>query len=419
VQILISIIILLLAETFGLWFVNEKLTIPFTRLSAANWVYQFSLVSFVMSLMVTPFSACIIAHENMSAFAKISIFDAFAKLGIALLISVTAADRLIMYGALMLLAIIIIDSVYFCYCFNNYEECRYRFVLDKTLLKQMFSFAGWNFIGSTASILRDQGGNIVINMFCGPAINAARGVALQVSSAVGALVGNFTTALNPQIIKTYAANNLEEHRRLICIGSRLSFYLLLLASLPVLFNTEYILGVWLKDVPAHTTLFVQLMIVCSHSEVLSMTLVTSQLATGKIRNYQIIVGLINALNLPFSYFALRNGMIPETVIIIAIIFSQICLLARLIMIRNLIGMSPSYYLRHVYLNVCMVGIGAVLFPYAISYLYDCTFSYFMISTSSCLLSAGVFIFFVGMSRSERCFIIERVRTKTSFIHLHD
>lgn len=417
VQIIISLIVLLLAETIGLWFLNEKLVIPEARLNAANWIYQFSVFSFIVHLLVVPFSANVIAHEKMSTFAYISIIDSLAKLLIAIIISVSSNDRLVFYGILLLVATTSTQSLYIIYCYRHYPECKYRLGLNKLLLKNIFSFAGWNFIGSISSILRDQGGNVLLNLFCGPTINAARGVALQVSGAVSGLVGNFTTALNPQITKTYAANELKEMRRLLYLGARFSFYVMLISSIPIIFNTKYLLDLWLKDVPPHTALFVQLVLVFALSETLSMALITAQLATGKIKKYQIVVGGLNMLNLPFAYVALKIGLIPESVVIVSILFSQVCYFARIIMLKEMIGLDLKDYLTRVYLNLAIVTTVSVIIN-GIVYLtilssINNPFMHFVISVITCIVLTGFCVFFMGMNHYERG-VLKR-KTK-EFIH---
>lgn len=345
IQIGLAVLIILLAEAIGVWFLNIKMNIPDARIVAANWVFQFSILTFAINLISVPYNASIIAHERMSAFAYISILEAIGKLAIAFLIVVSPMDKLIFYAILMCAVALIVRFAYGIYCKRNFEECTYHFIFDKDLLKRMFGFAGWNFIGATSAVLRDQGGNVVINLFCGPAVNAARGIAFQVNNAVSGFVTNFMTALNPQITKSYAAGDRDYMMTLIYQGARLSFYMLLLLSLPVLINTHYILELWLKTVPEHAVLFVQLVLVFAMSESISHPLITAMLATGKIRNYQLVVGGLQMMNLPVSYILLRIGMFPEVVIVVAIVISQCCLAARLLMLRGMIGLSVKKYLK--------------------------------------------------------------------------
>lgn len=244
IQYIIVGVVFILAETIGLWFLNYKLVIPAERLIAANWIYQFSTLSFCLDLLVIPYTAAIIAHEKMSAFAYISILTAVGKLIVAWTILISPIDRLIWFGALILVNSTIIRSIYIYYCKKHFEECNCKFQFDITVWKEMFGFAGWNFIGTIAAILRDQGGNILINLFAGPTVNAARSIANQVNSAVSGFADNFQTALKPQIIKSYASKDLDYMHKLVFQGARLSYYILLILAVPILCNTHYILQLW-------------------------------------------------------------------------------------------------------------------------------------------------------------------------------
>lgn len=391
IQIGLAVLIILLAEAVGVWFLNVKMNIPDARMVAANWVFQFSILTFAINLISVPYNASIIAHERMSAFAYISILEAIGKLAIAFLIVISPMDKLIFYAILMCAVALVVRFAYGAYCKKHFEECTYHFIFDKDLLKRMFGFAGWNFIGATSAVLRDQGGNVVINLFCGPAVNAARGIAFQVNTAISGFVTNFMTALNPQITKSYAAGDRDYMMTLIYQGARLSFYMLLLLSLPVLVNTHYILGLWLRIVPDHAVLFVQLVLVFAMSESISNPLITAMLATGKIRNYQLVVGGLQMMNLPVSYILLRMGMFPEIVIIVTIVISQCCLAARLLILREMIGLSIRKYLKNVYINVLSVTVTAAILPLLLTSVLKESFPDFILSSLVALACTGITI----------------------------
>ena len=362
IQIGLGIVIAFFAETIGIWFLNTQMNIPIERMTAANWVLQFSIITFIINLISVPYNAVIIAHEKMSAFAYISIFEAIGKLLIAYLITISPIDKLIFYAILMCGVAIAIRLLYGYYCKRHFDECRFHFIWNKQIFQQIFSFAGWNFIGASSAVLRDHGGNIIINLFCGPTVNAARGIAFQVNNAIQGFVSNFMTALNPQITKSYAAKNYTYMMTLIFQGARLSFYMLLLLSLPIIINTHYLLTLWLNTVPEHTVLFVRLVLIFAMSESISGPLITAMLATGNIRNYQIIVGGLQMLNLPTSYILLSLGAIPETVLIVAVLISQCCLMARLYMLKKMIKLKIKDYLKKVYFNIITVSIIAIILP---------------------------------------------------------
>ena len=408
IQIGLAVAIALLAELVGVWFLNVKMNIPESRMIAANWVFQLSLFTFAINLISVPYNATIIAHERMSAFAYISIIEALGKLAIAYFITVSPMDRLIFYALLMCAVALLVRLVYGYYCKRHFEECTYYFLWDKNLLERMFSFAGWNFIGASSAVLRDQGGNIVINLFCGPAVNAARGIAFQVNTAVHGFVTNFMTALNPQITKSYASGDREYMMTLIFQGARLSFYMLLMLSLPILVNTHYILVLWLKIVPEHTVAFVQLILLFGLSESISNPLITAMLATGKIRNYQLVVGGFQLMNLPVSYLFLRMGMFPEVVIVVAIVISQCCLAARLLMLRGMIGLSVQKYLKKVYANVLAVTFIASIYPYLLSDNMEETFLNFILLCLIAVVCTGIAIYYVGCNKTERQFVVNKI-----------
>ena len=415
IQILLSLIIVILIESVGVWFLNAKMTIPEARMTAANWVLQFSIVTFVINLISVPYNAAIIAHERMSAFAYISILEAVGKLAIAFLIMWSPIDKLIYYAILMCAVAVIVRFTYGHYCKKHFAECTYHFHWDKDILKQMFGFAGWNFIGAASAVLRDQGGNIVINLFYGPAVNAARGIAIQVNNAVTGFVTNFMTALNPQITKSYASGDSDYMMTLIFQGARLSFYMLLLLSLPILVNTHYILVIWLKLVPEHAVLFVQLILIFALSESISNPLITAMLATGKIRNYQLVVGGLQMMNLPISYTCLRFGCMPESVLIVAIVISQCCLAVRLYMLRGMIGLSSIKYLKNVYLNVIGVTLISVIVPVLLSYQLNESFFSFIILSLVAMASTVATELLIGCNKKERAFVIEKVKSIKSKI----
>ena len=414
IQFIIALIVIILAEPAGLWFIENEMTIDPSRIPAARWVLHFSLLAFVINLMSVPQMASITAHEKMSAYAYIGLLDGFLRLGVAFTISRSASDRLVLYSALMAAVVLVVRFCYGMYCRRNIPECRYRPVMDLPLIKEMFSFAGWNFIGVSAGVLRDQGGKILINIFTGPAVNAARGVAMQLNGAVQGFVTNFMTAVNPQITKSYASGDKEYMFYLMSKSSRMSYYLLFVLALPVLFNTEYILGLWLKDVPAHSGFFVQLLLVFILSESLSNPLITAQLATGRIRNYQLVVGGLQLLNIPVSYAFLKAGAVPEVTVMVAIAISQICLFARLYMLKGMIGLPVGKFLKNVYLNVIAATVCALVLPFvADGYIPD-TFTGFVASVFLCVASAGIAVWFCGFSPSERSGIMDLIKNKMRY-----
>lgn len=404
IHVVLSVVIFIIAELSGIWFLHNKMNIPGERMAAADWVFHCSLLTFVVNFISVPYNAIIIAYERMKAFAYISILDVILKLGVTVFLLLRLYDGLIVYAVLLFIEAVVIRIIYGIYCRKNFSECRYRFVYDVNSLKEMMAFAGWNFVGVTSGILRDQGINILLNLFFGPIVNAARAISVQVGTAINSFAGNFMNGLNPQIIKSYSIGDNNYMMSLVYRGTRFSYYLLLFFSLPILQETGTVLHVWLKSVPDHTILFVRLMLVFVLSESISQPLVTSMFATGKIRNYQIVVGGTQMLIFPVSYLALKLGASPETPLYITIFFSQVCLFLRLFMLRGMIGLRITDYVRKVYLNILYVSIVAGIFPLAISRsLPDC-FLKFLSVTILCMANTALVVYGIGCSKDERCMI---------------
>lgn len=413
IQIALSVIIIAICEPAGIWFIRNEMTISPDRIPAALWVLQFSLLSFVVNLMSVPQMASITAHEKMSAYAWIGMLDGMLRLAVALLIVHSPTDRLVWYSALMAVSVIVVRVAYGIYCRKHFPECRFRSVFEKGLVKEMFSFAGWNFIGVTSGVLRDQGGNILVNIFFTTAMNAARGVAVQLNGAVQGFVTNFMTAVNPQITKSYASGERAYMLSLVKKSSKMAFFLLFIIALPMLFNTEYLLGIWLKEVPEHSASFVQLFLVFALSESLSSPLITAQLATGNIRNYQMIVGGLQLLNLPVAYVLLKYGAPAQSTVAVSIVISQICLVARLILLRKMIGLSMREFFAQVYLRVSVVALAALVLPLMLMRVMPGGFAGFCLSVGICVLCAGISILYVGCTKVERremvSMILSRIR----------
>lgn len=410
IHVALVLVIVLLSETLGLWFLNTHMTIPENRLYAANWVFQASVLTFVINLLSVPFSASIVSHERMSAFAYIGILDIVLRLLIVLFIAYSGwnFDRLIIYSLLLVGVVCIMQAIYWNYCTRNFEECKFGFSFDVNYWKEMSSFAGWNFIGCTAGLLKDQGVNILLNLFIGPIINAARGIANTVNNVLASFSGNFMTALNPQITKSYAAGNYDYMFSLVERGSRFSYYILLLFALPMLFETEFVLTLWLKHYPAHTVNFVRLILIVTMCDILSNTLINLQVATGKIRNYQLVVGGMLLMNFPLSYFCLKMGFPPESTLIVALIVAVCCLFLRLFFLRKMVGLSMKRYLCKVCGNILFVTLVAAIIPALLFFRMSDGWVRFLIVCIISILITITSIYWIGCNANERNFIREKV-----------
>lgn len=404
IHVLIAVLIIILGETVGLWFMYTQMQIPADRMDAAFWVLQCSIVSTAVMVISVPYNADIIAHEKMSTFAYISILEAVLKLAIVFALVLSPFDRLIFYTFLILVVQLLIRLCYSHYCNRHFEESKYKHVWDKSLFKEMIGFAGWSMFGNLAGVLFGQGLNMLLNVFFGPVVNAARAVSVQVQSAIQQFVGNFQMALNPQITKTYAKGEMDEMHKLMFRSARFSFYLLFFLSLPVLFETEFILTVWLKTVPDDTVIFLRIMICTSLIYTLANPLIVANQATGKVRMYQIVCGSILLMILPVSYVCLKLGCPAYSVFIVHFVMESIAQLARMIMLRPLIGIRISDYIKNIYVRVVTVVALSVFVPFVVYENMDDTVARLFAMCLICVLSVSTVVYTVGLSRNERVFV---------------
>lgn len=409
IQIVLAIVIAILSDTIGYWFLNTKMVIPVDRLSAANWVLQFSILTFCINLIGVPYNATIIAHEKMSAFAFISIYEGVAKLLVCYLIMVSTIDKLILYAALLCFIQVTTQLIYWGYCTKHFYEAKYNFSYDKNMMKEMFSFTGWNYIGASSMIIRTHGGNILINLFAGPTINAARGIANQIKNAVTGFTYNFMIAVNPQITKSYASKDYQYMNTLVSKSAKFSLFLLFLLTCPIMLNVDYILSIWLKEVPEATDDFAVLTLVFAICESLSSPLITTQMATGKVRNYQLIVGGINLLNIPISYFLFLVGFPPIFFLIVAIVLSIVCLFARLILVQKNAGLQAYNFIKDVLVRGGITCVFAIILPLIHHLLTNPSFINFIANSLLCIICTSVSVYCFGCSSYERLLLSSKIK----------
>ena len=401
IQIGISFVILALAETFGLWFLNTKMNIPDGRIGAANWVLQCSLLSFIINLVSVPYNACIIAHERMTAFAYISILEAVLKLVVVYMLLISTYDKLATYAVLLVAVALIVRLAYSFYCRRHFEESHYRFVYDKSLIKEMTGFAGWSFFGNGAYMLNVQGVDMLINIFFGVTLNAARGVASQVQNAVMQFVNNFTVAVNPQITKSYAAGDMKYVCKLVCRGARFSYFLLFIFVVPLFCEANYVLKLWLKIVPEYAVMFLRLSLFATLMTLLGNSMLTAIMATGNIKKYQLYITIVGCLVFPLTWLAFELGFPPETTYVIYIFIYFILNFVRLYMAKGLMNFPIKFYLSDVILRVVVVSLFSFILPLLVIYNYKESFMRLcftcIISLFSTLFTISVF----GLEYSER------------------
>ena len=411
IQIVISVIILLLCELVGVWFLNIKMDIPDGRLVAANWVLQCSLITFVVGLISTPYNACIIAHEHMNAFAYISIIEAVLKLLIVYLLCISPLDKLQTYSVLLVVVALAIRLLYGLYCGRNFQECRSKLIYDKSIFKQMMGFASWNFISNGAYIFNTQGVSILVNVFFGVALNAARGIATQVEGAVTQFVNTFTMAINPQITKSFASGDMNRVFYLVCTGARFSYILLFLFTLPILFETEYILKLWLKIVPDYTVCFVRLSIIGMLITSLGTTGYTACLATGNIKKYVIWITAAGSMVFFITWFAFFCGADVVATYWIYIVVYIIVQVIRLFIMKELLDFPISFFLSDVVCKIILLTIPSLIAPILCVNIMPSSFFRLVITCVISMVGAILPIYYWGLKVEERQFILNKLKIR--------
>lgn len=409
IQLGLAIIIIIVAETIGLWFLNEKMLIPRERLIAANWCYQFSIITFAINLLSVPYNAAIIAHEKMSAFAYISILEALGKLIVAWCIVINPIDRLVFYGFMIAILSWIVRLVYTYYCKRHFEECEYHFVYDHDLLKQMFSFAGWNFLGNTAGLLNSHGVNILSNMFFGVNVNAARGIAEKVNAVMTQFVYNFMTAINPQITKSYAIGDEKYMKQLIYSGARLSCYLYLFLAIPIGFEAEYILKLWLNIVPEYTVEFVRWTLASSLCLVVGSSILTAILATGDVKRYQIIISLIGVIDFPITYIAFRMGYSPTSAYILYFLMYFSLIFVRYKLVKEKVPIEAKGYLYNVVMKVVFVACLSSLLPLYVTINFEDSIVRLLCNFLLSAISIIAVAYTIGLDNLEKTFLHSKIK----------
>lgn len=405
IQMLMAIIVGLLIDGIGVWYLYNKMNIPVSRITAAFWVLQCSIITFGLSLLSVPYNAVIVAHEKMDTYAYFSILDAALALVNVFILRVVSLDKLILYALLCMGTSLLMRSLYAIYCRNHFEECRFRLSFDKGLLKELGGFAGWNFLGQGAWLLNTTGVNLLVNSFFGVTFNAARGIADQVNGAVGRFSGNFMTAMNPQITKTYAEGNLEAMHSLIFRGTRLANYLMILFAIPIILEAPTILQIWLGEVPDNAVLFTRLAIIGSVINSSAGPLITAQLATGNIKKYQIVITLFGFWVFPLSWLAFKSGLPAQWSYFIFIAVYTLLVFVRLFLVKDLISLPWKKYCVEVLGKILLVTIITVLLSEFFHQLMSESLFRVVIVSIVSTLSLGICILSFGIEKQERVVII--------------
>lgn len=411
ILIIIAVSIVIVAELFGVWFLNTQLNIPPDRLYAANWVLQMAIIVFAINLINVPYNAAIIAHERMSVFAYISILEVMLKLLVAYLLYISPIDKLITYSVLLAIVALIIRLVYGFYCSRKFDECQYRFAYDKFLLKEMFGFAGWNVLGNGAFLFNTQGVNVITNIYFNVTANAARGVASQAQTIILQFVRNFIVSVNPQITKSYASGELQYMYSLVCRSARFGFFLMLLFAIPFMFEAEFIMHIWLKNYPPSAPLFLRLSLLGAMIDFLGNSPTVAAWATGNIRRFYIWVASIGSLVFPLSWLAFVLGMPAYSSYIVFIVIYLIVLLIKLILLRELTKMPLSLYFTDVIIRIVKTLAVSLPLPLVMFSVMPRSIMSSLLIMTTAVLSVCVSSFYVGVSKTERSKIITIVKGK--------
>lgn len=411
VHIIISILIVILAETIGLWLIYYKLNIPEFRLNTALYVYQFSIFAAVISITQVPYNASIFAHEKFNAYAMVSICDSIIRLLIAFMLSILNGDLLLYYGFFILCANVFQAIVYRIYCIKSFEECRYSFFWDKSMFKRIFTYTSWSLFGNLADTLADQGSNLLLNIFFGPAINASRGIALTVKASVAGFVYNFQSAANPQIVKRYAIGNIDSMISLVNKSSKISFFLFLLIMMPLCLEIDVVLQFWLGEVPPYLNSFTRLTLLTVLLQTIGGTLQSAIQASGRIKRYQVLVGGLKLFTIPICYIGLRCGCSPLWPFIVIMLIYGGVVYVNLFVVKRELDYPIMNYLRNVICVDFVVLFISVIPPFIILQLFPFCELRYLITIPISIISILLTSFFVGLNNSERTWFLTLVKSK--------
>lgn len=406
VHIYVALLITLICETVGLYILYIQVQIPPLRLDAAVWTYHLSVASVCIGIIFTPFNALIIAYERMSVYAYISLFEVFGKLLIVIILPIISCDRLIVYSLFLLGITMLVQVAYVIYCYKNFRECCRLVGSDKALMKNMFTFTGWNLLGDSAYALFTQGVNLLLNLFFGPVVNAARGIAVQVNGVLLRFIQSFQTAVNPRIIQTYSNHDTCKMVSLMLMASRYTFCLLSIFAVPVFFSVDFLLSVWLVEVPPYTAIFIRIMILISYFDALGYSMTVAVNATGENRSYQLWVSGTMLLICPFSYLCLKLGLPPYSVFIIHFILGGIAHFFRLFWVHKKIDLPYKPYVKYVLIQ----GGGVVLFSslliFLVKWLIPCNPWIFLLLSFLIVCS---FVLLIGLDKREKMYLLNKLR----------
>lgn len=408
---LLGLLVVVLLEIAGVWFLNTRLNIPQERLIAANWVFQFSLVTVFITIVRTPYESLILSYERMDFYALLSIIEVFLKLGIVFLLNIILVDKLILYSCLIAVIAIVLSLGYFIYCRIVFYNCRYHMYWDSGLLKEFSRYSGWSILVNGACMARSQCITIFFNIFLGVVANAALGIANQVIGALNMFVTNFTQAFNPQIVKSWATKEYRYFFKIIFLSSKISYFLLLIVCIPVVINIDFILGLWLGDYPVMTAVYIESILLYFLVDAMQSPLVNAVHATGNLKLHQISIAGIVFLYIPISYIMLCCGCAGDVVLIVNAIINVVCAVVRIYIMKKLINLNLEDYLKGVIIPILGVTIFSIPIPVVAYSLFAVSLKSFFITSVLSVLLTSICCFFIGLNHSERLTIKKYISTK--------
>lgn len=417
IQVILLLIILLLAETIGLWYIYNMMVVPIERFDAAIWIFQISLFSFVLLILQVPYNAALMAHERMNYYAFISVLDAFLKLGIVLLIPFVNCDKLIIYGILIAMVSCLNFILAYVYSKRNFRELDFSLSLfDKCLFKSMLSFSGWNVFGTFSNMMREQGLNMILNLFFGPIVNAARGISFQIASGLQSFVANVNIAIRPQMVQSYAQGNTMRTINLMYSLSKVSICTLFILSYPLLLEIDFVLKLWLgNNVPDYTSSFVLIVVLITYLNNLNSAVSAVVHASGIMKNYQLVGSMITFSSLPVAYYILTLGYNPNSVFWVSFIFTIILQISSLLILKSIVDISLVKYVEKVLIPFILVLLSSFIFPLFPFYSLDAGYLRFILVILFAIVCSSISFYLIGLNKNERTllnsFLIKIIRFK--------
>lgn len=406
----LSLLVIILAETIGLWFLNTKLNIPHDKYFEANWVYQCTIISSVIMLLQTPYTATLIANEKLDIYGLISILETIIKLILVLTLYLFLADRLLIYGLILLLIVSINALTIKIYTTKKFKEAVFKFTHNLKPLKEIFNFTGWNLFAMSCATGSLQAQNFLLNIFIGPIANASQGIATIVNGATYQFTGNLQIAFDPQLVKTYASGDLEKFNKLVFSSTKFTYYILFLITCPIIFEMNFILNIWLIKPPLYATSFCQIILINSLIMRISNSITVGATATGKIKLFQIVTGLVFLMILPFSYLVLKKGYPPQSIYFVSICMSIFLLIFRTLILKKIIKLDLSSFIKDVLIKCFLISAPGILLGYFITYNFESSWPRFIISEILIFSITLISILCLGLISTERLFILSKINS---------